>query len=276
MNTGNYYKISFTPPDTATKEICIALLSDIGFEGFEEDRMTVHAFIPVTLFDERPLAALLQQQNISYTKSVVENRNWNEEWESGFTPVVIGDFCQVRASFHAANPAIKHDIIINPKMSFGTGHHATTWLMIEAMSELALEEMEVFDFGTGTGVLAILAVQMGAAAVTAIDNDEWSIDNAAENFQLNNTGGIVLQKASSMMVDNQYNLILANINRHIILANVESIQQHLKPGGVVLFSGLLKADEKMVAEAATAAGLQILSVKEKQDWICMKMVNKQF
>ncbi|MDX1936672.1 MAG: 50S ribosomal protein L11 methyltransferase, partial [Flavihumibacter sp.] len=209
MTTGNYYKISFITPDAATKEICIALLSNIGFEGFEEDRTTLHGFIPVALLDEQQLAALLQQQNISYTKSIIENRNWNEEWESGFTPVLIGNFCQVRASFHAANPAVKHDIIINPKMSFGTGHHATTWLMIEAMSELAIEGMEVFDFGTGTGVLAILAAQMKAAAVTAIDNDEWSINNAAENFELNNAAGIVLQNASSMMVDNQYNLILA-------------------------------------------------------------------
>lgn len=275
MTTGNYYKISFITPDAATKEICIALLSNIGFEGFEEDRTTIHGFIPAALLDEQQLAALLQQQNISYTKSIIENRNWNEEWESGFTPVLIGNFCQVRASFHAANPAVKHDIIINPKMSFGTGHHATTWLMIEAMSELAIEGMEVFDFGTGTGVLAILAAQMKAAAVTAIDNDEWSINNAAENFEQNNAAGIVLQNASSMMVDNQYNLILANINRHIILANLAAIQQHLKPDGVVLFSGLLKADEKIVTEAAIAAGLQIFSVKEKQDWICMKMVNTQ-
>ncbi|MFM2363588.1 MAG: hypothetical protein RLZZ316_2490 [Bacteroidota bacterium] len=273
--TDNYYKISFTAPDTTTKDISIALLSEIGFEGFEEDRLNVHAFIPMELLDESILANLLQQQNINYTKSIIENKNWNAEWESNFNPVCIGNFCQVRAGFHAADPTMAHDIIINPKMSFGTGHHATTWLMIDAMSELNITGTDVFDFGTGTGVLAILAAKMKAASIKAIDNDDWSIENAAENFLLNNVNTVILEKASAMMANSQYSLILANINRHIILANLAAIQQHLKPEGVVLFSGLLKADEEMVTDAAIAVGLQILTVKERQNWICMKMVNKQ-
>src|SRR5450432_2206440 len=178
------YKISVT--SEAIKEMLIALLSSEAANGFEEEKDVLKVFFLVGDCDEFSIEKIIKQNDLNYFKSIIKEENWNAMWESDFKPVTIGKFCRIRASFHEPGKNVEHDIIITPKMSFGTGHHPTTQLMIEAMEKLEIKEKSVFDFGTGTGILSILADKSGAGNITAIDNDEWSINNAFENFNLNN------------------------------------------------------------------------------------------
>lgn len=267
----NYIEINIPAGDQWQKDIVIAQLTELGFEGFEEERNGVKAYIPETVFNEADCRNVLVALDLTYTKNVVAQRNWNAEWESTFEPVVVGSFCAIRAGFHKPVSSIKHEIIITPKMSFGTGHHATTYMMIAAMSEMDISTKTVFDFGTGTGVLAILAKQMGAGSVTAIDNDEWSIDNALENFAGNQCTNILLRKADIILENQLFDIILANINLNVILAQMAAIAQHLPKNGVVLFSGLLKTDEEKAIAQANENGLKLTDKWHKNDWICLKM-----
>src|SRR5690349_10830070 len=180
----NYIHIKFQPVLKEQQEILIAQLADLGYEGFEEGIGFISAYIPEDQFNESETYHLIAGTDITVTKEVILPRNWNEEWEQNFQPVVIDDFCGIRAHFHAPLQQVQHEIIITPKMSFGTGHHATTHLMIQSMQQLSFNDKTVLDFGTGTGVLAILAERLGAAHITAIDNDEWSITNVEENIAL--------------------------------------------------------------------------------------------
>ncbi|MEJ7767322.1 MAG: 50S ribosomal protein L11 methyltransferase, partial [Chitinophagaceae bacterium] len=188
----DYFEIAITVENEDQKNQLVALLSDIGFEGFQEDNKILLAYAAVDDFDQVMMESILKTYNLSYLQSVIKPKNWNEEWEAGFEPVIIHDFCAIRASFHSPVAGVSHEIIITPKMSFGTGHHATTYMMIEAMSVLNFTGMKVLDFGTGTGVLAILASKMGAAVIEAVDYDEWSIENGRENIVRNNCSNISL------------------------------------------------------------------------------------
>jgi ribosomal protein L11 methyltransferase len=267
----NNIEINIPVSEQWQKDIVIAQLSELGFEGFEEERSMVKAYIQEAMFNEADCSNVLLALDLVYTKNVVAQRNWNAEWESTFDPVIVESFCAIRAGFHKPVSGMKHEIIITPKMSFGTGHHATTYMMIAAMSEMDISSKAVFDFGTGTGVLAILAKQMGAGSVTAIDNDDWSIDNAIENFAGNQCTNILLRKAD-MIIENQlFDIILANINLNVIIAQMAAIAQHLPKNGVVLFSGLLKTDKDKVMLQATENGLKLTNKWEKNDWICLKM-----
>jgi ribosomal protein L11 methyltransferase len=267
----HYVELQIETSEQWQKDMIVAQLSEIGFEGFEEAKKQVKAYIPEHGFNEAAAKKILLALNVAFTKNTITNRNWNAEWEADFKPVVVGDFCVIRAGFHAPITNAKHEIIVTPKMSFGTGHHATTFMMIQAMSTMVLANKSVFDFGTGTGVLAILATRMGAKTVAAIDNDDWSIENAAENFRDNNCNEIVLHQAEAIEENNFYDLILANINRHVILDQLGSIRQHLNKNGVVLLSGILNTDEEKLAETASYTGLKITDKWEKDDWICLKM-----
>lgn len=269
----SYTEIQFSITDSILRDILIAELSELDYEGFEEERGMLKAYIPAEKFDAATLDACVQPYALSYTKTVIGDRNWNEEWESNFRPVLVNDFCRIRAHFHPRAENVRYDIVITPKMSFGTGHHATTYLMIEAMAGLQWRDRHVFDFGTGTGVLAILAEQLGAGDVTAIDNDDWSIENARENLERNDCTKILLTKAERILVDKSFDIILANINRNVILQNLVPIQQHLSPKGVVLLSGLLEADEEIVLQRSQTVGLQLLSRSVRDSWLCLTMVN---
>lgn len=271
----NYIELRIHTTGQWQKDIIVAQLSELGFEGFEEEKAGVKAYIPETEFNEENCSSFLSALDLSFTKNIIANRNWNSEWEADFKPVLVDDFCVIRANFHAAVPNIKHDIIITPKMSFGTGHHATTFMMIQAISAMDLAGKRVFDFGTGTGVLAILAIRMGAEMVTAIDNDDWSIENAAENFRDNDCAAIVLYKAGLIEGEGLYDLVLANINRYVILQELGRIRQHLNNSGVLLVSGILNTDEEIVVEAAASNGLAITDKWGKDDWICLKMSKLQ-
>jgi ribosomal protein L11 methyltransferase len=263
----DYLQIKFSNLPVEKQDLLIALLSEAGYDGFEEGPDYLAAFIPQENFDENVLHIIEAQQQISASTEILHEKNWNEEWEKNFEPVIIGNFCAVRASFHKPVSGVEHEIIITPKMSFGTGHHATTHLMIEIIQRLAIKGKHVLDFGTGTGILAILAEKCGAAGVMAIDNDDWSIENAAENIAVNNCSAVKLNKADHLHDLPHYDMILANINRHVILANMHDLKQHLAPRGVLILSGLLPDDAPVIEAKAAENDLRIFEQKSYNNWI---------
>ncbi|HET7000014.1 MAG TPA: 50S ribosomal protein L11 methyltransferase, partial [Puia sp.] len=198
------------------------------------------------------------------------------EWEKDFEPVTVNHFCAIRAHFHKAVPQVKYDIIITPKMSFGTGHHATTYMMIAAMEHLDLQQKSVLDFGTGTGVLAILACKMGADPVMAIDSDELSIDNARENIAVNDCEKVKVELKDSLTGTGRFDIILANINLRVILENMDSIRQHLNQTGVLIGSGVLESDKEKIRELATAAGFTFELQMIRDNWMSFSLKNHQF
>jgi ribosomal protein L11 methyltransferase len=265
----NYIHIKFQPVSKEQQEILVAQLSELGFEGFEEGLNYISAYIPEEQYNERETYNLVTGTETTITKETIAPRNWNAEWEQNFQPVIIDEFCGIRAHFHEPLQKVQHEIIITPKMSFGTGHHATTYLMIQNMQQLSFTGKKVLDFGTGTGVLAILAERLGAASVTAIDNDEWSINNAEENIALNHCSNIALSKAESLQMSTEFDIILANINKHVLLANMAGIKQHLTLDGVVIMSGLLAGDRPDIEKSAANNGLSVIDCKMRGDWICL-------
>ncbi|MBO9635082.1 MAG: 50S ribosomal protein L11 methyltransferase [Chitinophagaceae bacterium] len=269
----NYWQYSFRPLDQQQREIFVAQLSDIGFEGFEEAGDTLHAFIPETDLQEALLNEILDA-GIEVSRKLILPTNWNEAWEKNFEPVIVHDFAVIRAHFHEEIKGVEHDIIITPKMSFGTGHHATTFMMIEYMREIDLTGKSVLDFGTGTGVLAILAEKLGAERILAIDNDDWSIENAKENIQVNGCTRIGLSKADKLEMNETFDVILANINKNVLLHNMTAIRQHLKDGGVVIMSGLLSGDRKDIEAAVVKEMLKVDEQKDRQNWIALRISGK--
>ena len=264
----NYIKFEFDVESIEQQERLIALLAEQGFEGFEEDGNSLNAFIVEESFNETGFSEVIDRfDSLSFTKTIIENINWNKKWEEDFKPVTIEDFVAIRAWFHQPITNVAHEIIITPKMSFGTGHHATTYLMIKQMGQLDFNGKSVLDFGTGTGVLAILARMLGAEKVLAIDYDEWSITNANENIQQNKISNIDVQQSDEIPVNERFNIILANINLNVILANLSAIAQSTLPEGLVLFSGILKENELELITAAEQTGLEYLTTVQRADWI---------
>ena len=184
--------------------------------------------------------------------------------------IVIDDFVSIRADFHNPVAGVEHEIVITPKMSFGTGHHATTYMMVQQMREIDFEEKNVFDFGTGTGVLAILAEKLKAKEIIAVDNDEWSISNAAENIERNGGVAIRLEEANTIKGENQFDIILANINRNVIIENFPVMVDRLAPGGVLLLSGLLLEDEPAIVQCAKKTALLLTKRTTKDNWISLR------
>ncbi|MCU0387280.1 MAG: 50S ribosomal protein L11 methyltransferase [Chitinophagaceae bacterium] len=253
-----------------SREMLIAVLSELGFEGFEEETGFLIATATEGSLDEREVGDWLNESGFSFTMEKLEEQNWNAIWESDFSPVEVDDFAAVRAHFHQPVPHVRYDLIITPKMSFGTGHHATTNLMIRALKDLEVSGKSVFDFGTGTGVLAILASKMGALVVEAVDIDSWSIENARENIKMNGVeSGIKLWMDDSPEQATKADIILANINKHIILQYLPVLVQKLTPQGVLVLSGLLKEDESDIEIAIKDTGLKREGISEIGNWICM-------
>lgn len=265
----NYIKVTITGQDQESKDVLVANLSELGYEGFEELPQLLHAFIPEDLYDESVMLEFLQ--GAAFSKEIIGEQNWNALWEQDFQPVYVGEFCGIRASFHEARPGVQYDIVITPKMSFGTGHHATTYMMVEWMQHLDISSKKVLDFGTGTGVLAVLAEKMGAESIVAIDNDDWSIDNARENIAENNCSRIELQKADHLALNQQFEVILANINKNVLLSQMKTLQQHLAKGGVIVLSGLLAGDRVAIEEEANRNNLNINGQKQKDGWISLEL-----
>lgn len=270
----NYIQLHFKNLEATEQELVIAKLINIGFEGFEEGKNFLKACISENIFDENLLQTTMDLNSYSVTREVIEQKNWNEEWEKSFHPVVIENFCAIRASFHASVSNVKHEIIITPKMSFGTGHHATTFQVIQFMEKLNFTGKNVLDFGTGTGVLAILAEKLNALHILAIDNDDWSINNARENIEMNDCSRITITKAAGLNSNQIFDVILANLNKHIILENLPVIAKQLSSNGVLILSGLLAGDYQEIADAASKNHLIIRKHSQVSDWIalCLSLV----
>lgn len=254
----------------------MARVSDLPFTGFQEESGVLIGYIDEGSFDETLLKNILDINFVSYSKSIIEEKNWNEIWESDFEPVKIytehqsSPFAMVRASFHKPDTEAKYDLLITPKMSFGTGHHATTFQMMEQMADLDFEGKKIVDFGTGTGLLAILAEKMGAESVLAIDNDDWSIENARENIQANTCTKIQLVKDDKCYCpDYKADILLANINLNVILANMPGIVDAVSENATILFSGILKQDLESISGAILAAGLTIFNTGEMNGWLIL-------
>ena len=266
-----YLQITIPVSDPAVQEILIANLAGSGYEGFEEQPEHLQAFIPEEKFSRPELEEILAPWQLSYTSASIGEKNWNEEWEKDFHPVVVEEFCAIRASFHDPVPGVAHEIVITPKMSFGTGHHATTWMMIQAMQHLEYKDRRFLDFGTGTGVLAILAARLGAPSVLAVDNDPWSIENALENVAENQARTVFVEKMDTLPPGETFDTILANVNRHVILKELPRMRQQLNKGGVILLSGLLLEDFEDIEKEALKLKLPISERRTRVGWICLKL-----
>jgi ribosomal protein L11 methyltransferase len=264
-----YTQIEIITSNQEQSEILIAQLANIGFEGFEEIENTLQAFIKEDEFVAEDVDEILTSHHLTYTKKNIEQQNWNAQWESSFEPVIVDDFAAVRASFHPPIKTVQHEIIITPKMSFGTGHHATTFLMMQQMSKIDFTNKSVFDFGAGTGVLAILAEKMGAIHIDAIDNDEWSIENTKENIAANNCTNIYIKKADNIEPLMQYDIVLANINLNVITAAISQIVAICKPQSQVLFSGFLPTDLAQMKSILSTHNFININPIQKNNWLCI-------
>lgn len=270
-----YIQVHITVLDPALRDILIAQLSDLGYDGFEEREDTLIAYIAANIYSESATRGIIAFYHLQHATSAIAEQNWNRMWEENFQPVVVDGVCTVRAHFHDMVVHTPYDIVITPKMSFGTGHHATTQLMMMQMSKMDIKDKHVFDFGTGTGILAILAEMMGATTVTAIDNDEWSYQNAVENLERNNCKKIVVMPGSAeLLKGKQFDIILANINRNILLEYMPELFLLLKTGGKVLMSGLLQEDKPAILIAATQAGFSFISSDGLNNWVSLLFEKK--
>ncbi|RYG29918.1 MAG: 50S ribosomal protein L11 methyltransferase [Chitinophagaceae bacterium] len=268
-----YKQYHFTPVTEDQNDMLIALLSLLGFTGFEETSQSLYGFIP-----EKDLSSdietKIEEIDIKYSVTTIDEKNWNEEWERGFHPMDIPGaleipFVHIRAGFHEPCDKSPYELVVTPKMSFGTGHHETTYLMIQLMEDIIFCNKRVIDFGTGTGVLGILAAKMGAGYVLGIDNDEWSINNAQENVK-NNDANIMELLHSSKFEGGPADVILANINLNIILENLEAMYEACKEGGALLISGLMIADEPKLREALKDKEGK-LTVRHRGNWLAAKV-----
>lgn len=265
-------------PD-ASNEILIAFLSQIGFSMFEEHEDGLKAYISKTDFNEEefkqlPIHDTSLGLGLEYGISTMKEQNWNKIWEESFEPVVIDGKVAVRAEHHAPVGGVEYEVIITPRMSFGTGHHATTALMLKAMYDIDLREAKVLDMGCGTGVLAIFAAARGAGAVTAVDIDTNSVENAAHNISINKASNIDLMEGNAQtVVGNIYDVILANINRNIILEDLNIYASCLRSdGGILLVSGFYNADLEMIRERCEQVGLQLHDSDTAENWCCARFI----
>lgn len=262
--------VQVSPPDPG-RDILVAQLSELGYEGFLETDSGLDAYVPQADFDADALESLFDMLgkhglSIDHTRSVQEDHNWNEEWEKNFDPVEVEDLCRIRAPFHASIGGFRQELIIMPKMSFGTGHHSTTWMMVKLMMEQGVQS-PLLDMGCGTSVLAILARKLGATGVTAIDIDEWAYTNSLENVEMNAAGPVeVLQGDATLLAGRHFSTILANINRNVLLADIEVYARCMSAGGTLFLSGFYLHDLPDIQTCAEAHGFSFTRSLEKQDW----------
>lgn len=278
MNT-TYLEFQFTvEPKEPGTEILIAELGYAGFESFVETEEGVLAYIQMDGWREGMLQEIQiltsSEFKIQYIQQEIAQVNWNEEWEKNFDPIVVDGTCAVRAPFHPPFD-VPFEIIIEPKMSFGTGHHETTFMMLQFILEHDFKGKKVLDMGCGTAVLAILAKMKGAGEVDAIDIDDWCVENSLENVARNNCDSIrvVLGDASILPSSAVYDTLIANINRNILLNDMAIYAGCLKKEGELYLSGFYKEDLPVIKECCNKLGMQFVDYKEKNNWISAKFVN---
>lgn len=265
-----YYAYQIATED----EIVLALLSQFSFESFEEKEGEIVGYIArdKSKLEHADIERLLVDRNITYSVEEIKPRNWNEEWEKSFQPVKIDNFLMIRADFHPHDASYDHDIIINPKMAFGTGHHETTYMMSLMMREIDFQDKVVFDYGCGTGILSILASQLGASKIHAIDIEEPSYHNTIENAEINRIDNIEAHQATLETFDGDgYDIILANINRTVLLNSADDLLNRLKSDGYILLSGILREDESLIMDRYTTAGFKSIKKLERGNWLCFLM-----
>ena len=268
------FKVS---PRDPFSDILIAELGEAGFESFAENEAGFLAYIQKDLWEEGLLDSLYTLGNpdveVSFTQSEVEQVNWNVEWEKNFNPIVVDGRCTVRAPFHEKGNTT-FDIIIEPKMSFGTGHHETTHMMIQLLLDADLKDKDVLDMGSGTGVLAILSEMEGAAHVDAIDIDPWCYENCVENAERNKCSKVqAFQGDASLLAGREYDVIIANINRNILLEDLPVYVSCLRKGGVLLLSGFYEGDIPMLREKCESLSLNFEQKLERNLWVALKFLN---
>lgn len=271
----DYIAVHFTlaPVNETVSDVLAALLADPGFESFSACSDGLLAYVPAARFNEQQMKELvpdvLYGSSISYRWERIPGQDWNHEWEKHyFEPIVIGEACVIHSSFHTDYPAAAFDIVIDPKMAFGTGHHETTSLMLEFLLEDDVRGLSFLDMGCGTAVLAILAAMKGASPLLAIDIDEWACRNAVENSGLNGVNQVeVLQgDASTLTGKHPYDRIYANINRNILLADMAAYKAVLTPDGRLFMSGFYVDDLPVIREEAHHLGLSFLNFKQRNQW----------
>lgn len=267
-----YIEYHFTTADENTVEILVALLADLGFDTFEQDNNTLFAYILEKDHTEELTHEIenLQSQFIfNYKSQSIAEKNWNAEWEKNFQPVNVENRCLIRATFHPEQAGFEEVIVIEPRMAFGTGHHDSTYLMIQEMMNMDFKNKQVCDAGSGTGILAILAAKRGADFVFAIDNNEWAYHNAIDNIGLNDVVDIIETELGEldMLTNRSFDIILANINKTVIQENITLLSNALKTEGIVLISGILIPDLQDITSAAEKAGLHLYNSWTRNEWI---------
>ena len=269
----DYLELSIKIPENTEigSDICVAELNEAGFESYQVNDWGLNAYIPEHLFDP----AVVDQLSISnmpgfgkieFTKKIIREVNWNKEWESNYDPVEVDSFCYVRSPFHNSSDKHKYEIIIEPKMSFGTGHHSTTWLVIKMMSGLDLDGKNVLDVGCGTGVLGILAAKMGCRSVTGVDIDEWAYNNSLENIKTNEIDNFKLVHGTVNDLENKFGIILANITRNILLQDLEKYAGLCSDKASLILSGFYNEDIEVLKTEAARHGFKFLDSNLKNNW----------
>jgi ribosomal protein L11 methyltransferase len=271
----NYYRFEFPQPSGPRQEELLAELIEWPFEGFEERNDCLLAFIPESEVNtelKEFVNEICRLYNWSTVKKeIIEPKNWNEDWENKYEAVIVGNFCAIRANFHLLEADVKHEIIITPKMSFGTGHHETTHMMVQAMEKIDFVKKNVLDFGCGTSVLAILATKLGAEHCDAVDIDEWAYENSIENVTINNVQNRIdiFLGDWEVVPSVKYDIILANINRHIILRSLTDMANKIISGGSILCSGFLDSDIELIRTESEIAGLTLKEEYSIDRWRCL-------
>ena len=268
--------------DPAFSEILMAEIAEAGFDTFMETDSGFEAFIESDRYDENRLIEIREQYSsqtgITYTFDKIEKRNWNEEWEKSYHPIIVDDQCMIRANFHQPDKKYPYEIIITPKMSFGTGHHQTTYLMVKQQLSIDHKDKRVMDAGCGTAILSIMASKAGAQEVEAFDIDEWSVINGQENLEVNGCSNIRLQqgKINEVKLAGTFDIILANINKNVLLSEMRQYQGFLNSGGLLLLSGFYTHDIDDLLKEAAQYGLSELRRDERETWaslLLQKAVN---
>lgn len=268
----NYYACSFSNPENETlKDMLMELLGAAGFDSFMDTDEGFEAYCQEKSLDVTELDEILQMEQFSNVKllkkELIPDQDWNATWEASYEPVIINELCRIKAPFHQVEGSYKYDLIIEPKMSFGTAHHETTSQIIELMLQSDFKGLNVLDMGSGTGVLAILAKKLGSSMTVAIDNDEWAYRNALDNVKLNDETEIVVKLGDANSLNNrQFDIILANINRNILLRDMKEYVKCLVDGGKIFFSGFYEEDLKLIAKEAECLGLKYVNHVTKNNW----------
>ncbi len=273
-------KFKFRFEESFAADLFVAFLAENGFDSFENWEEGIEAYIPSEDFSEEELVEKITSfpyQGVELLDvNAIPDQNWNEEWEKNFfSPIVIGDECVIHSSFHKDVPQVQYDIQINPKMAFGTGHHATTSLIIAALLKAELQGKALLDMGCGTAVLAILAAMRGATPITAIDIDTWCVENAKENSQINKIENIDIRLGDARLLKGMhFDVILANINRNILLTDMKTYATCLNKQGELYLSGFYTEDIPILEAEALKHGLKTLEYKEKNNWAMMRLLKE--